>query len=432
MKGGGRAGTRDRGLRDLKTVFAALGQPDQQMPPVVHIAGTNGKGSTVTLLKAMAEAHGLRVHTHTSPHMVDVSERICIAGQPIEHDYAHSLLDRLDKAEERCGAVLGFPHRLMAVACMAFAEHPADICLIETGMGGRLDPTNTLSAKAATIITAIGHDHMHILGDHVVEIAAEKAGIMRDGTPVIIARQPHDEAYKALSRIAARIGAPVRDASPVIMDTGWGIPDLVANLPPLPSPSLIGPHQIANAAGALAALSLVSPVDLKTDAVIHGLTHAFWPGRLHQIASGPLLEKLPEGSELWVDGAHNRDGSEALAAALPALLDGRPLQIITSMGENKDPQDLLGPLAPLTAKLVALDFPHFKTMLPAAAIVQGCAELEIPAVEPAPSLNAACRLLDNCPSLVLVTGSLYLIGEILADHVPAKPDTTPAQPDTAL
>src|SRR5947208_3003629 len=296
----------DLSLGRIERLLAALGNPQDRLPPVIHIAGTNGKGSTVATLRACLEAAVYRVHVYTSPHLVRFHERIRLAGQLIKEDSLLALLEECERAN--AGAPITFFEITTAAAFLAFARVPADIVLLETGLGGRLDTTNVVRRPAVTAITPVSLDHQAFLGDTVAAIAAEKAGILKPGVPSVIGPQP-DDAASVIAARAAAIGAPLYrwrqewrcDAdSPAGMRYEGGRWRL-----DLPPPALAGPHQIANAGTAIACLEQLSDFSLPAAAPADGVRHIDWPARLQQLQRGPLFEMLRPGWELWLDGGHN-------------------------------------------------------------------------------------------------------------------------------
>jgi len=385
----------DLSLGRIERLLAALGSPERKLPPTVHVAGTNGKGSLIAFLRAGLEAEGRRVHVYTSPHLVAFAERIRLAGQLIDDDALAALLDECELAN--AGAPITFFEITTAAAMLAFARSPADVLLLETGLGGRLDATNVLATPRLTAITPIGLDHQQFLGDSLAGIAAEKAAITRPGVPCVVAQQ-QPEAWDAIAK---------RDAPLLLQGRDWSVESDADGMTfrsgegelRLPLPPLAGPHQIANAGQALACLELLGIAEPVLDA-------AKWPGRLQRLESGALVEQLPPGCELWLDGGHNADAAAALAAHVKESWRDRPLALVVGMLDSKSPEAFLGSLAGLADHAVALAIPGQSASL---------SPNEIPGCEAADSLAAA---LASCPAnaRILVCGSLYLVGYALAEN----------------
>ena len=419
----------DLSLDRVTWLLARLGNPHLALPPVIHVAGTNGKGSTIAFLRAMLEAAGHRVHVYTSPHLVRFNERIRLAGRLItDHDLSR-FLEACENAND--GAELTLFEIVTAAAFLAFAEVPADVVLLETGLGGRLDATNVIPAPAVTAITRISFDHMQFLGTTLVAIATEKAGIIKPGVPVVVAPQPDDQVERVLLAAASAARAPValagRDwaVSPAA-DGGFLYQDGGKSLS-LPQPALAGQHQLINAGTAIACLA---PAGLSVDlaAIRAGLARVDWPGRLQALTNGRLPSLLPDGWELWLDGAHNDSGGEAVAAQaeLWARQDNRPLDVIFGGLATREPQDVLRPLARWTRRLLALTIPDTPNALAADAIASAARSVGIRKADAATGIVSALRTLavvadDEAAGggamaqrRVLICGSLYLAGAVLA------------------
>ncbi|MDD4615948.1 MAG: bifunctional folylpolyglutamate synthase/dihydrofolate synthase [Alphaproteobacteria bacterium] len=402
-----------------------LGNPQNRLPPVFHVAGTNGKGSTCAFMRAMFEAAGYKVHVYTSPHLVNFHERIRIAGRLISEEELAALLAKAER--------LAIPHGVSyfeastAVALDAFAQHPADFTILETGLGGRLDATNVVPKPLATIITRLSYDHREYLGDTLSDIAREKAGIMRAETPCYVARQPEPEAIQSLRQAAADIHAPLFvegkdwtiDKHP---DGAFRFADATRTLD-LPPPGLIGIHQYQNASLAIAALSVLRK-PLPIDCFAKGLRNVEWPARLERLKGGRLDAMLPEGAELWLDGGHNDSAGEVLAAQIARWRteDGpspKPLYIVLGMLTTKRPAEFLGPFAKEIALLRTVPVPHEPLSFTNEILAGEACALGISA---APSKNAAEALRDlashplRLPPRVLICGSLYLAGDVLAEQ----------------
>src|SRR3954464_3002293 len=305
----------DLSLDRMWRILDALGHPERRVPPVIHVAGTNGKGSTVAFMRAMLEAAGLKAHVYTSPNLVRINERFRLAGKLVDD---RMLADALAECERANGdAPITVFEIETAAAFLLFSRHSADVLLLEVGLGGRLDATNVIEQPLATVITPVSYDHAEFLGDTIGQIAAEKAGILKRGVPAIVAAQPR-EALSVIERQAARLKAPVR-----IAGEGWTASEergrLVyqddAGLLDLPAPKLHGRHQFENAGVAIAALR-ASGMKLPPAAFESGVAKADWPARMQRLPAGRLTALAPPGSELWLDGGHNADGGRVIAAAL--------------------------------------------------------------------------------------------------------------------
>ena len=391
-----------------------MGNPQDSLPPVVHVAGTNGKGSVIAYLRAMLEAAGRRVHVYTSPHLVRFHERIRLAGALIAEPALVALL-------EECEAANGpdpitFFEITTVAALVAFARVPADVVLLEVGLGGRLDATNVVARPAATVITSVSMDHMQYLGDTLEQIAFEKAGILKQGVPAAIAPQD-PRAGQVIARRAAEVGAILYRAGQE-WDFEPAGESLLYNGRRFPRPALLGQHQYGNAATALAAASLLERarlgLGLDDTTLASGLLRAQWPARLQRLTRGRRVEALPPGSELWLDGGHNEDAGRVIAQQLDLwrAADPRPLHLVFGMLNTKAAQAFLAPLAPRAASLQAVAIPGEVNSLTAAE-----AAGKAPGVVPRGSLMEAIQALPReAPARVLICGSLYLAGRVLAEH----------------
>ena len=408
----------DLSLGRVERLLAALGHPERRLPPVVHVAGTNGKGSVLAYLRAMFEAAGRRVHVYTSPHLVRFNERIRLAGRLIEEEALTGLLEECETANG--GDPITFFEITTAAAFLAFARDPADILLLETGLGGRLDATNVIDRPFATAITPVSYDHMQFLGDTLAAIAGEKAGILKAGVPAAIGPQTQ-EALAVIEARAASIGAPLHryGAEWSVEPEGDGLTYRGrAQERRLPAPALPGRHQIDNAGVALACLEVMGPFYALTGAqVAAGLRNADWPARLQHMTRGPLAAMLPPGSELWLDGGHNQAAGEALAEMAKGWQD-RPLHLVFGMLDTKEPRAFLRPLAPLVRSLIAVPIPGEHASLTTAQAAEHARAVGIPAEE-APGVDAAVAAIargEKGPCRVLICGSLYLAGSVLAEN----------------
>jgi dihydrofolate synthase/folylpolyglutamate synthase len=404
----------DLSLGRTLRVLSALGDPHLRLPPVIHVAGTNGKGSTVALLRAFALAAGLRPHVYTSPHLVRFNERIELAGAQISDEALLAALDRAEAAN--AGAEITFFEIVTAAAFAAFAETPADILLLETGLGGRLDSTNVVPHPIATIVTPVSMDHREYLGDDLLGIAREKAGIFKRGVPAIIGQQ--SEAVRpVLTRAAESVGAPALVFGMdfrTFSERGRLVYEDDKQLFDLPLPRLRGAHQVANAGPAIAAALIAG---MQKDAIAEGLTRATWPARLQRLSEGPLAEIAARaGAELWLDGAHNAAGALALAAAIADLdsSESKPLALVCGIMGNKDHTAVTAPFAGLARLLVATPITGQPAGADPGLVAATAAESGVPSAV-APSLVAAVREAADAVKggRILIYGSLYLAGEVL-------------------
>ncbi len=406
----------DLSLGRIEGLLAALGNPQEKLPPVVHVAGTNGKGSAIATMRACLEAGGYRVHAYISPHLVRFHERIRLAGELIGEDRLIELLEECERVNQ--GQPITYFEITTAAAFLAFARTPADIALIETGLGGRLDATNVIRHPAATAITPISLDHQAFLGDTIAAIAGEKAGILKTGSPAIIGPQPADAAAVLEAR-ARQADAPLyrfgREWRCAAQGGGMRYEGPRWRLD-LPLPSLPGAHQVANSGAAIACLEQLSGLPLSRDAISQGLCRIEWPARLQRLSRGPLIEMLPEGWELWLDGGHNPGAGEVLAAAAANWRD-RPLYLVVGMLNTKDAAGFLAPLAAHARALWAVTIPGEDNPLPAAAIAAAAHSVGLPAEESS-SVGAALRDIAALggSARILICGSLHLAGRVLADN----------------
>jgi dihydrofolate synthase/folylpolyglutamate synthase len=414
----------DLSLGRLERLLAQLGHPERKLPPVIHVAGTNGKGSTIAFLKAIFEAAGCRVHVYTSPHLVRFNERIAIPdadgrARPIPEPQLIRLLERV--AEVNAGAPITFFEITTAAAFLAFAETPADVVLLEVGLGGRFDATNVIDAPALTVITPISMDHADKLGDTVEKIAFEKAGIMKRGIPCVVARQA-PAVSATLETEAVRRGAPLirwgQDFD-AFEQRGRLVFQQQDQLLDLAFPALIGPHQIINAGTAIATALAFEAVRVDEAAIARGLTGAQWPARMQRLGPGALSGLLREECELWLDGGHNPAGGQAIAQTLADLEERspRPLHMVVGMMGQKDAAGFLEPFQGLARRMIAVPIPdaHEATAAPD-ALVDIAEGLGLPA-ETAGTVPAALRRImasSDGPVRVLICGSLYLAGHVLA------------------
>ena len=413
----------DLSLDRMWRILERLDHPHRGLPPVIHVAGTNGKGSTIAFLRAMLEAAGLRVHVYTSPHLVRFNERFRLGaagGGVLVSDAA--LAAALEECERRNnGEPITVFEITTAVGFLLFARHPADVLLLEVGLGGRLDATNVIDDPLATIITPVALDHLEFLGDSIEKIAAEKAGIIKRGVPVIVGPQPRD-ALRTIERQAARLAAPARIAGEhwsANEERGRLVYQDDDGLLDLPAPRLFGRHQFDNAGAAIAALRTLVEPKIPHAALEAGLTKAEWPARLQRLTHGHLVALAPSSSELWLDGGHNPDGSRAVATALAEAEErvSRPLVLMVGMLATKDAAGFLRNFSGLARRLIAVPIADQAKALAPEALAEIARSVGIPA-EATESVEAAIALIHRFalerPPRILLTGSLYLAGEILA------------------
>ena len=410
----------DLSLGRIERLLGRLGDPHLKLAPVVHVAGTNGKGSVIAYLRAALEASGRRVHVYTSPHLVRFNERIRIGGEIVGDAELSALLEECETAN--AAEPITFFEITTAAAFLAFARAPADVVLLETGLGGRLDATNLIPRPAACAITPVSMDHQHYLGDTLALIAGEKAGILKAGVSCAVAAQ-HPEAKDAIESRARAVGAPLfaegRDWTMTRRENGLEYADDRERLA-LPLPVLPGAHQTANAGVAVAVLSLLARTGIATpaNAIARGLTDAQWPARLQRLRRGPLVDRLPRGWELWLDGGHNPAAGEALALEAARWAEARPVHLVFGMINTKDIAGFLAPLAPHVRSVRALAIPNEANAVPAEKLVDAARGLGIQA-EIAADAATAIEILgarESGPARVLICGSLYLAGTVLADN----------------
>lgn len=402
----------DLTLDRVHRLLAALDHPERHLPPVIHIAGTNGKGSTQAMIRAGLEAGGDRVHAYTSPHLARFHERIRLAGELISEPALTALLDEC--VEANGGEEITFFEITTCAAFAAFARSPAEWTLLEVGLGGRLDATNVVDQPRLCIITPVSLDHESYLGDTVAKIAGEKAGIIKRGVPVIVGPQS-PEGLEVIEARAARLGAPVLAFGQhwnVWEERGRLIYQDETGLLDLPLPNLPGPHQIQNAGAAIAALRALGRGEAACEAAV---TRAVWPARMQRLKTGPLVDLAPQ-VELWLDGGHNPAGGEAVAATL-ARMPARPTHLICGMLNTKDVAGYMRPLAGHVTRLHAVSIPGEKNTLPAEATRDAARSVGIDAVT-APSVGAALAAITAADpqARVLICGSLYLAGAVLREN----------------
>ena len=415
----------DLSLERIERLLAALDHPERKLPPVIHVAGTNGKGSTIAFMRAILEASGKRVHVYSSPHLVRFNERYRLGqaggGVLVSDEELSATLEECERAN--AGAPITVFEITTAVGLMLFARHPADVLLLEVGLGGRLDATNVVDHPLATVITRIAIDHTDFLGDTIEKIATEKAGILKRATPAIVAAQARD-ALAVIERQAARLNAPLKIAGEdwtATEERGRLVYQDEAGLLDLPAPKLYGRHQFENAGLAIAALRAIKSFKISPVAYEAGMVKADWPARLQRLTQGRLVDLAPAGSELWLDGGHNPDGGRAIAAALADLEErvSRPLVLIVGMLASKDCTGFLSNFTGLARRMVAVPVPGAEKGLTAEAVADAARAIGLPATSRDnldEALDAARKLDLDPPPRILITGSLYLAGEVLREN----------------
>jgi dihydrofolate synthase / folylpolyglutamate synthase len=406
----------DLTLGRTERLLEKLGNPHHRMPGVVHVAGTNGKGSTLAFLRAMLEASGAKVHVFTSPHLVRFNERIRLAGQLITDAELETACDRIEQVN--AGDSITFFEITTALAFDLFARTPADFTLIEVGLGGRFDSTNVIPAPDVAVITPVSLDHREFLGDTVETIAGEKAGIIKPGSRVVIAEQG-EASSRVLERAARKVRVvPLMGGQDFHAHEEGGrlvyqAEDLLLDLP---LPRLMGRHQLTNAATAITALRQLAPERATNTAISEGLQRVEWPARFQRL-TGRLAQRVPPGAELWLDGAHNADGARVLAESLVEIEEKspRPLVLIAATMARKDVGEILTPFVGLAQELLAVPLAH-EGSRPPAEMAQAARNLGIPAAE-AGTLEETLAFLTARswakPPRLLIIGSLYLAGEVL-------------------
>jgi len=395
------------------------------MGPVIHVAGTNGKGSTCAYIRAIGEAAGLKVHALASPHLVRFAERIRIAGKLISEEELAVRIDEVEKANQ--GNPISFFEITTALAFHAFAQDPADLCVIEVGLGGRFDASNVFKAPAVSVITPVDYDHVETLGPELSKIAWEKAGIIKAGRPVVAARQM-DEALAVIEAEADKLGAPLtlmgRDFE-AHEERGRLVVQLEDRLLDLAAPSLYGPHQFANAGLAVAAIQAFGDPRIDEAAIGRGIANTVWPGRFQRLDKGPLAAlATARGSDLWLDGAHNPHAGRALAEAVGRLAarDGRPVALIVGMLGRKDASGFFPPFAPLNPNVFTTGF-ESPNATPPESLAQAAAAAGLRVAVADGVVDALTRALEEpgpAPH-VMICGSLHFVGDVLA----MSPETWP-------
>ncbi|MDP2120292.1 MAG: folylpolyglutamate synthase/dihydrofolate synthase family protein [Hoeflea sp.] len=414
----------DLSLGRITRLLERLGNPQDRLPPVIHVAGTNGKGSTSAFCRAILEAQGLKVHVHTSPHLVNWHERFRLGaeggGRLVADEVLADAVRRVANANQ--GEMITVFEILTAVMFVLFSEHPADAAVIEVGLGGRFDATNVMEHPAASVIMSISLDHQAYLGDHVELIAAEKAGIIKRGTPVVIGAQTEDAARDVLIASAERLGCPTsvygQDFFAVEENGRMAYQD-EEELIDLPLPKLAGRHQQANAAAAIRALKAAG-FKLDETAIAEGLVSVSWPGRLERLTYGRLVENAMDGAELWIDGGHNPGAGRVIAEAMANLNDreSRPLFLITGMINTKDPVGYFEAFEGMARHVFTVPVPDSDAGLDPEFLADTADEAGLSA-ESAEDVEAAIAAICSNwnhlerPPRILIGGSLYLLGAVL-------------------
>ncbi len=412
----------DLSLGRMNRLLEALGSPEKRLPPTIHIAGTNGKGSVTATLRAILEASGKRCHVYTSPHLVAFNERIRLGedGKYVSDPVLYEALNRCEEANG--GDEITFFEITTAAALLLFAEHPADVLLLEVGLGGRLDATNVIAEPLATVITPISMDHEKFLGGRLEQIAAEKAGILKSGCPAVMGPQ-EDLVVEVIERAAARLRAPLISFGQDFMamqDQGRLAYQDDNGLSDLPLPNLTGNHQIVNSALAIATLKEVGLWPGEQIAS-QGLKSVNWPGRLQPLTHGPIVGKCPAGAEVWLDGGHNPGAGVSVAAFMGEQEERapKPLYMITGMLTTKDPVGYFRPFHGLVRHVATVPISSAPTSRDPYELADFARIAELEAT-PFESLDAAiadivaCAEKDGVAPRILMCGSLYLAGEILA------------------
>ncbi len=413
----------DLSLDRMREALARLGDPQKKLPPFFHVAGTNGKGSTVAFLRAILEAAGKSVHVYISPHLVRFNERITVAGKEISDA---ALIDALQRTDEAMGAgMLTYFEITTCAAFLAYAETPADYAIIEVGLGGRLDATNVMETPLAAVVTPVDLDHQAFLGDTLSEVAGEKAGIFRRGAPAVIARQS-PEAMAVLQHHAQRTGANIHawgeqwnvysEHGRLIYQDDHGLCDL--DLPRLP-----GAHQIDNAGTAVAAIRAAG-LSIASADISKGLTGAHWPARMQRLTKGPLIDiaraALGDDPEIWLDGGHNPHAGRAIARVMADMeaRNPKPLVMISGMQANKDAAGYFTPFAGLAREVFCVAADHDGVLAPgdvAKAARKGGLIARV-CVSLPDAMAKVCADHKNEPPRILISGSLYLAGDVLREN----------------
>jgi dihydrofolate synthase/folylpolyglutamate synthase len=413
----------DLDLGRVHRLLERLDHPERRLPPVIHVAGTNGKGSTIAYLRAILEAVGLRVHVLTSPYLVRINECFRLGrpggGTLVGDEELYAALEHCERANAGAPITI-FEIETVAAFCL-FAQHPADVVLLEVGLGGRLDATNVIEAPLATVIAPVSMDHTEFLGDTLTAIAREKAAIIKRDVPAICAEQV-PEAMAVIEQQAKRLHAPLYSAGQewhVSVERGRLVYQDDRGLMDLAAPKLFGRHQFDNAGLAIATLRAQSLFRIDPAAFEAGIVNAEWPARMQRLGAGALVDQAPPGSEIWLDGGHNAEGGRVAAAAVGDLEErvSRPLVVIVGMMANKDASAFLANFAGLTRHIIAVQIPGREGVMPPDRLADAARALGM-RVESSAGVEAALRSLARLsyevPPRILIAGSLYLAGHVLA------------------
>ena len=416
----------DLSLGRVLGLLDKLGRPQDRLPPVVHVAGTNGKGSVIAYLRAIFEAAGMAAHVYTSPHLVRFNERIRLAGTLIGNADLVALFEECERANG--GDAITFFEIVTAAAMLAFSRTPADVLLLETGLGGRYDATNIVDRPAMTVITPVSMDHMDFLGDTIRQIAAEKGAIQKRGVPSVIGPQM-GQASKVILKQAKDAGAPAfafgRDWRIRPHGDGFRYRSVRIELD-LPAPGLAGRHQLFNAGTAVACIEQLGQFEISDKAIADGLPAAEWPARMQPLTGGPLATLLPKGWELWLDGGHNPGAGAALAETVSRWKD-KPLHLVIGMMRRKPAQNFLRPLAPWVKSVRGVAIPGHEECYSGSELAEAALEVEIASAKAARDVDAAIADIlrdDGKPARILICGSLYLAGAVLAHAENTEPMRT--------
>lgn len=420
----------DLSLGRMERLLAALGNPHHRLPPVIHVAGTNGKGSLIAYLRAMFEAAGKQAHVYTSPHLVRFHERIVLAGREVADAPLLEALRKVDALKKEFPAT--FFEATTAAAFLLFAQEPADVLLLEVGMGGRLDATNVIRPKDVllTAITPVSKDHMEFLGETLVKIAQEKAGILKPNVPCVVGPQEPD-ALKAIETQAGKTGVPLFD-----FGREWYLQQLESGMEyrgrhfsfTLPTPSLAGMHQWANAATAVACMDMLHEkgMSVPLPAIANGIQHAHWPGRLQPFQVPFLLKHLPEGSRIWLDGGHNPAAGRAIAEWASGL-DKKPF-LVCGMRSTKDAKSFLEALRSAVQGMVAIPIPGEVDFVEPAMLKRLGESYGIQsrvADGVADSMRKITQFeLEDSAKNIIISGSLYLVGHFLKQGLHSDVDNS--------
>jgi len=412
-------------LDRIERLLGQLGHPERKLPPVIHVAGTNGKGSVCAFSRAILEAQGLRVHVYTSPHLVNYHERIRLAGQLISEGELSATLAECERVND--GAPITFFEITTAAALLAFSRHPADALVLEVGLGGKYDATNVIARPRVTVITPVGLDHQEFLGTSIADIAAEKAGIIKSGVPVVVGPQD-DVPGDVISRRADALSAPLYAFGQDFFahqEHGRLVYQDTEALLDLPMPRLVGRHQIENAAVAIAALRRGGGGWGRDDAIERGLRTVEWPARLQRLSHGPLIDAAPKGAEVWLDGGHNPHGGAAVARAMADFEEKaeKPLYLICGMLKTKDAVGFLSSFKGLARHVTTVPIEGEAASLGAGGLYDAARASGLDA-SPADDLEDAMMQVaawsrarpGEGPPRILICGSLYLAGVVLAEN----------------